>query len=125
MIKETKTDAAPLAIGPYSQGTDNGQIVMVSGQLPIDPKTNKFAGNDIISQTRQSLQNVQNILAAAGLTMANVMKSTVYLANMDDFKDMNAVYSEFFQAPFPARAAFQVAKLPLGALVEIEVLASR
>lgn len=117
------TPAAPAAIGPYSQGIMAGQTVYVSGQLPIDPATGTFPSDDIAAQTRQSLQNVQAILASAGMTMANVVKTTVLLADITDFAAMNDVYAEFFAAPYPARAAFQVAALPKGAKVEIEAVA--
>lgn len=117
------TDTAPAAIGPYSQAICAGNTIYVSGQIPIDPATGSFAGNDIVSQTRQSLTNVRSILAAAGAGMHNVVKTTVYLANMADFAAMNGVYAEFFTAPYPARAAFEVAALPKNALVEIECVA--
>jgi len=125
IMKAIVSKNAPGAIGPYSQATDNGQIIFVSGQLPIDPKTGEFAGNDIKAQTRQSLENIKAILNEAGLDMSNVMKSTVYLKNIADFGAMNEVYSEFFKEPYPARAAFQVGALPKDALVEIEVVVSR
>ena len=125
MNKIIHTENAPAAIGPYSQAISHGDTVYVSGQLPIDPSTGAFAGNDIVSQTRQSLLNVQAILAAEGMTMDNVLKSTVLLADIADFAAMNQVYAEFFSAPYPARAAFQVAHLPKDALVEIEVIAGK
>ncbi len=117
------TENAPAAIGPYSQAIKAGNTIYVSGQLPIDPKTGEFAGEDIESQTRQSLTNVQNILREAGADMENVVKTTVLLADIADFAAMNGVYAEFFSAPFPARAAFQAAALPKAAKVEIEVVA--
>lgn len=117
------TDNAPAAIGPYSQAIAAGNTIYVSGQLPIDPDTGAFAGAGIASQTRQSLTNLKNILAAAGADMTNVVKVTVYLANIVDFAGMNEVYAEFFRAPYPARAAFEVARLPKNALVEIECVA--
>ena len=117
------TDNAPAAIGPYSQAIQAGNTIYVSGQIPIDPATGAFAGNDITAQTRQSLTNIKAILAEAGADMSNVVKTTVLLANMADFAAMNAVYAEFFTAPFPARAAFQAAALPKNALVEIECVA--
>ena len=119
------TSGAPAAIGPYSQAICFGDTVYVSGQLPIDPATGSFAGEDIASQTRQSLTNIRNILAQAGMTMDNVLKSTVLLADIRDFAAMNEVYAQFFSAPYPARAAFQVAHLPKDALVEIEVIAGK
>ena len=117
------TDLAPAAIGPYSQAILAGNTVYVSGQLPIDPATGAFAGEDIAAQTRQSLTNLKNILSAAGADLSDVVKSTVYLANIADFAAMNAVYGEFFTEPYPARAAFEVACLPKNALVEIECVA--
>lgn len=114
---------APAAIGPYSQAVQAGNTVYVSGQLPIDAATGEFAGCDISSQTRQSLLNIQAILFKAGMTMANVVKTTVYLEDISEFGAMNEVYSEFFAEPYPARAAFQVAALPKGAKVEIECVA--
>ena len=117
------TDLAPAAIGPYSQAIKAGNTIYVSGQLPIDPATGTFAGADIAAQTRQSLTNLKNILKAAGADMCDVVKVTVYLANIADFAAMNEVYAEFFAAPFPARAAFEVACLPKNALVEIECIA--
>ena len=117
------TENAPAAIGPYSQAIQAGNTVYVSGQLPIDPATGAFAGEDIAAQTRQSLTNIRSILAEAGYSMTDVVKTTVLLADIADFAAMNAVYAEFFTAPFPARAAFQVAALPKNALVEIECVA--
>ena len=123
MKKVMSTVNAPAAIGPYSQGIVAGNFAYVSGQLPIDPKTGEFAGNDIVAQTKMSLTNVKNVLESEGFSMADVVKTTVLLDNIADFGDMNKVYGEFFAEPFPARAAFEVAKLPKGALVEIEVVA--
>ena len=117
------TENAPAAIGPYSQAVQAGNTIYVSGQLPIDPKTGAFAGEDIKSQTRQSLMNIKSILAEAGCDMSAVVKTTVLLSDIADFGAMNEVYSEFFEAPYPARAAFQVAALPKAAKVEIEVVA--
>jgi len=117
------TENAPAAIGPYSQAIQAGNTIYVSGQLPIDPATGAFAGDDIASQTRQSLTNMKNILIEAGTDMSAVVKTTVLLADIADFAAMNAVYAEFFSAPYPARAAFQVACLPKNALVEIECVA--
>ena len=117
------TDKAPAAIGPYSQAIQAGNTIYVSGQLPIDPATGAFAGEDIAAQTRQSLTNIKSILNTAGADMCDVVKTTVLLADIADFAAMNAVYAEFFTAPFPARAAFQAAALPKNALVEIECVA--
>ena len=123
MNTEIRTAAAPAAIGSYSQAIKAGSTIYVSGQQPIDPATGEFAGKDIASQTRQSLTNMKNILAEAGTDMSAVVKTTVLLADIADFAAMNAVYAEFFTAPYPARAAFQVACLPRNALVEIECVA--
>ena len=123
MNQPIHTENAPAAIGPYSQAVQAGNMLFVSGQLPVDPATGVFAGEDITAQTRQSLTNVKNILEEAGFSMADVVKTTVLLANMSDFAAMNAVYAEFFSAPFPARAAFAVKDLPKAALVEIEAIA--
>lgn len=121
--KIIETENAPAAIGPYSQAVIAGNTVYVSGQLPIDPAKGEFAGSDIKAQTKQSLTNIKNILAQAGLGMESVVKMTVLLKNINDFNDMNEVYKTFFEKDFPARAAFQVAKLPKDALVEIEAIA--
>ena len=110
------TTKAPSAIGPYSQAIRVGNLVYTSGQIPIDPKTGAFAEGGIKEQTRQSLQNVKAILEEAGLTMADVVKTTVFMADMNDFA--------FFSEPFPARSAVAVKTLPKGALVEIEVVAA-
>ena len=117
------TALAPAAIGPYSQAIKAGNTIYVSGQIPIDPATGAFAGEDITTQTRQSLTNLKNILNAAGADLCDVVKTTVYLANIADFTAMNEVYAQFFSAPYPARAAFEVACLPKNALVEIECIA--
>ena len=117
------TEHAPAAIGPYSQAVKAGNTIYVSGQLPIDPATGAFAGEDIASQTRQSLTNIKNILEAAGTDMSSVVKTTVLLADISEFAAMNEVYGQFFAEPYPARAAFQVAAVPKGALVEIEAVA--
>lgn len=123
MKKSIKTNKAPGAIGPYSQGVVLNNLVFVSGQLPIDPNTGDFAGEDIASQTRQSLENVKAVLKAAGTSMDSVAKATVFLKDMNDFAGMNEVYNTFFSEPYPARAAVEVARLPKDALVEIEVIA--
>ena len=117
------TDKAPAALGPYSAAVKSGNVIHVSGQLPVDPATGEFAGEDIASQTRQSLTNIQNIRAAAGATMANVAECTVLLDDINDFAGMNEVYGEFFSEPYPARAAFEVAALPKAAKVEIKAVA--
>lgn len=125
MNKPIHTPNAPAAIGPYSQAVQAGSLLFVSGQLPLDPATGAFAGEDIASQTRQSLTNVRSILEAAGYSCADVVKTTVLLADIADFAAMNGVYAEFFTENCPARAAFAVKDLPKGALVEIEAVANR
>lgn len=117
------TTQAPAAIGPYSQAIEANGTIYVSGQLPINPATGEFAEGGIKELTAQSLTNIKNILAEAGLTMANVVKTSVFLADMADFAEMNEVYAQFFSAPFPARSAVAVKTLPKGARVEIECIA--
>lgn len=125
MKKNINTSAAPAAIGPYSQAIEANGMVFVSGQLPVDPATGNFAEGGIKELTRQSLTNMQAILKEAGLTLDNVLKTTVFLADMADFAEMNEVYAEFFSAPFPARSAVAVKTLPKGARVEVECIAAR
>ena len=122
-MKAISTQKAPAAIGPYSQAIKVGNLVYTSGQIPIDPSTGNFVEGGIKEQTRQSLTNVQAILEEAGLTMGNVVKTTVFMADMNDFAEMNAIYAVFFSEPYPARSAVAVKTLPKGALVEIEVVA--
>ncbi len=121
--KIISTKNAPSAIGPYSQAVQVGNQIFVSGQIPIDPSTGEFAGDDIRSQTEQSLKNIRSILEAAGASMENVVKTTVLLKDIASFVPMNEVYATFFQGDCPARAAFEVASLPKDALVEIEAIA--
>ena len=126
MIHSIQTDKAPAAIGPYSQSIDSGAgLLFVSGQLPIDPATGAFPEGGVKEQTRQSLTNARAILEMAGLGLENVVKTTVFLADMGDFAAMNEVYAQFFSAPYPARSAVAVKTLPKGALVEIECIAAR
>ena len=122
-MKVISTTKAPAAIGPYSQAIQVGNLVYTSGQIPIDPATGNFVEGGIKEQTRQSLTNVRAVLEEAGLTMANVVKTTVFMADMNDFADMNAVYADYFSEPYPARSAVAVKTLPKGALLEIEVVA--
>ncbi len=122
-MKAISTSDAPAAIGPYSQAIEVNGTIYVSGQLPIVPATGCFAEGGIKAQARQSLANIKNILAAEGLEMKNVVKVTVLLADMSDFADVNEVYSEFFEAPYPARSAFAVKALPKGGSIEIEAIA--
>lgn len=123
MKKVFATTNAPGAIGPYSQAVQAGGMVFVSGQLPIDPATGAFAGDDVKSQTRQSLTNIKNILASEGIGMDQVIRVGVFLKDMNTFGDMNEVYGKFFEGDYPARAAVEVARLPKDALVEIEAVA--
>ena len=118
------TEQAPAAIGPYSQAIHAGRLVFVSGQLPVDPATGTFAEGGIKELTRQSLTNMKHIHEAEGLTMAQVVKTTVFLADFADFAEMNEVYAQFFSQPFPARSAIAVKTLPKNARVEIECIAS-
>ncbi len=123
MKQVISTEKAPSAIGPYSQAIQIGKMIYTSGQLPVDPATGSFPEGGIKEQTRQSLLNVKAILEEAGASMENVVKTTVFMADMSDFADMNAVYAEFFSEPYPARSAVAVKTLPKGASVEIEVVA--
>lgn len=125
MKKVISTSKAPAAIGPYSQAIQVGNLVFASGQIPIDPATGNFVAGGVREQARQSLTNVKAILDEAGLTLDNVVKTTVFLADMNDFANVNAVYAEFFAEPYPARSAVAVKTLPKGALVEIEVIAAQ
>lgn len=124
-MKAINTTQAPAAIGPYSQAIEAAGTVYVSGQLPINPATGEFAQGGIQAEARQSLTNIKNILAEAGLTMQNVAKVTVLLADISNFAAVNEVYAEFFTSPYPARSAFAVAALPKGANIEIEAIAVR
>lgn len=117
------TDKAPAAIGPYSQAIHIGQLLFTSGQVPIDPETGAIVEGGIQEQARQSLNNIKAILNAAGTNMGAVVKTTVFLQDMNDFAAMNEVYAQFFQEPYPARSAVQVGRLPKDALVEIEAIA--
>ena len=120
------TNNAPKAIGPYSQAIDTGNTIYMSGQLPVDPKTNELVENDIVVQTTQSLENIKAILAEVGLTTDNIVKTTVFLADINEFGKMNEVYAKYFsEGNYPARSAIQVANLPKGARVEIECIVVR
>jgi 2-iminobutanoate/2-iminopropanoate deaminase len=123
MKRPVHTNAAPAAIGPYSQAVRAGEFLFVSGQLGIDPATKQLVEGGIAAQAERALRNIAAVLDAAGGTMEHVVKTTVLLQSMDDFPRLNEVYARFFPAEPPARAAYQVAKLPLGALVEIEAIA--
>lgn len=117
------TDQAPAAIGPYSQAIKMGAMVFVSGQIPIDPATGDIVNGDIKVQTRQVLTHLQSVLEAAGTSMANVVKTTVFITNMDDFSQVNEIYAEFFTMQPPARACVEVSRLPKNVSVEIEAIA--
>jgi 2-iminobutanoate/2-iminopropanoate deaminase len=123
MKKVITTTQAPAAIGPYSQAIDTGNLVFISGQIPIVPETGKLLEGDIRMQTEQVMKNIGAILEAAGLQFGNLVKCTCFLADIADFKEMNEVYGSYFTSGPPARAAFQVAKLPMGAKVEIDAIA--
>jgi len=122
-LEKVSTKNAPAAVGPYSQAMKAGDFVYVSGQLPMNPETGEMVTGSIKEQTRQSLENAKAILKEAGTSLENVVKTTVFLQDMNDFTDMNGVYAEFFTDHKPARAAVEVAKLPLGADVEIQMVA--
>jgi len=117
------TENAPKAIGPYSQAIRSGELVFCAGQIPLDPATMKLVEGDITAQTRRALTNLSNVLEAAGSSLSRVVKTTVFLADFNDFAAMNAVYAEFFGEQPPARSTIQAARLPAGALVEIEAIA--
>jgi 2-iminobutanoate/2-iminopropanoate deaminase len=117
------TDKAPAAVGPYSQAVRVGDFVFTAGQVPLDPATGQMVEDNIEAQTRQALTNLSAVLEAAGTSLANVVKTTVFLADMGEFKAMNGVYAGFFPGAPPARSAIQAAALPLGARVEIEAIA--
>ena len=123
MKKVIATNQAPAAIGPYSQAVEVNNMLFASGQIPVDPATGEFASDDIVGQTVQVFKNINAILAEAGYTIDNVVKTTVFLADMSYFGEMNAVYAEQFGESFPARSTVAVKALPKGALVEIEVIA--
>ena len=124
-MKAINSIKAPSAIGPYSQAVDKDGFIFVSGQLPIDETTGAFAGEDIASQAKQSLQNIKYILEEAGLEMKDISKTTILLKDIEDFAIVNEVYGQFFTAPYAARATYEVARLPKDALIEIEAIAKR
>jgi len=124
-MKTIESKNAPSAIGPYSQAVELNNFIFVSGQLPLDAKTGKFAGTDITSQTIQSLENTKYILKEAGLEMKNIVKTTILLNDISDFAVVNEIYAKYFSAPYPARATYEVSRLPLGALIEIESIAGK
>ncbi|MDR0560990.1 MAG: RidA family protein [Prevotellaceae bacterium] len=125
MKRIINTEQAPKAVGPYSQAVEVNNTLYVSGQLPINPETGNFVGNDVKEQAKQVLQNVGNILDAAGYSFNDVVKSTVLLKNIGDFSSVNEIYATFYGDSLPARATYEVANLPMGALVEIETVAAK
>lgn len=124
-MKALHTDKAPAAIGPYSQAIEVNGMIFASGQIPLDPATGNVVEGGIKEQTRQALTNAKAIMESAGLSLANVVKTTVFMADMADFAAMNEVYSTFFTEPYPARSAVAVKALPKGVLVEVECIAAR
>src|SRR5262245_8982517 len=124
MKKVIVTAEAPAAVGPYSQAIALGNLLFCAGQIPLDPATGELVGADVTAQTEQVCQNISAVLKANDMTFTNVVKSTVFLTDLANFAAMNAVYSKYFREPFPARSTVQVAGLPRGAQVEIEVTAS-
>ena len=124
-MKIISTQNAPEAIGPYSQAIDTGDFIFLSGQIPLDPQTMQISGCSITEQTEQVFKNIRAVLQSAGLELDNVVKTTVFLADMNDFAEMNAVYEKSFGSHKPARSAIEAARLPKGALVEIECIAKR
>jgi len=123
MKQAISTSDAPKAIGPYSPAVRSGQMVFISGQVPIDPATGNLIDGDIAAQTRRVFDNLGALLKAAGLSYANVVRTTVFLADMNDFAAMNQTYATFFSEPYPARSTVQVSRLPKDARVEIDVIA--
>lgn len=123
MKKVILTKSAPAPIGPYSQGIQVGNFVFCSGQVPIDPKTGNIDAKDVRSQADQVMKNIGEVLKAADVSFANIVKTTIYLKNMSDFATVNEVYGGYLKEPYPARSTVEVAALPKGALVEIEVMA--
>ena len=124
MNQSFSTDLAPKAIGPYSQAVRVGDLVFLSGQVPLDPATGQLVEGDITAQTRRVMENLGAVLSSAGLTFAHVARTTIFLADMNDFAKVNEVYGSYFAAPFPARATVEVARLPRDARVEIDAIAS-
>ncbi|UOQ87279.1 RidA family protein [Gracilibacillus salinarum] len=125
MVKAIHTDRAPQAIGPYSQAIDVGDLVFVSGQIPLNPETMEVVEGDIAAQTDQVMKNLDAILTEVGLTFANVAKFTIYITNMDDFATINEAYAKFLKEPYPARATVEVSQLPKGVGVEMDVIAKK
>ncbi|MCD7893585.1 MAG: RidA family protein [Erysipelotrichaceae bacterium] len=125
MKQVVKTNKAPGAIGPYSQGIDLGNLIFFSGQVPLIPETGEMATGGIEGQAKQAFENVKGLLESQGLDFSNVVKTTVFLDDMGDFNTVNEIYAQYFVEPYPARSAVEVAKLPKGALIEVEVIAAK
>ncbi len=121
--REIRSDGAPSAIGPYSQGVRAGGLVFISGQIPVDPSTGELVDGGVGEQTRRALENLGAVLEAAGAGFDHVVRTTVYMTDISIFKEMNKVYGEFFSPPYPARATVEVSRLPKGAAVEIDAVA--
>jgi 2-iminobutanoate/2-iminopropanoate deaminase len=124
-MERISTSKAPSAIGPYSQAIVTGNLIFTSGQIPIDPQTGTIVSSDIERQTKQVLENLKNILEASGSSLSRVIKTTVYIKDMNDFQSINAVYARYFTEPYPARSCVEVARLPKDVLIEIEAVAER
>lgn len=124
-MKKVYTDKAPAAIGPYSQAIVTGGLVFTSGQIPIVPETGKIVAGAIEEQTRQALENLKQVLEAAGSSLEKVVKTTVFIKNMSDFASINAIYAGYFSDPFPSRSCIEVARLPKDVLIEIEAVAEK
>lgn len=123
MNKAIKTDKAPKAIGPYSQGIDTGVFIFSSGQIPINPSSGEVAGENIEEQTRQVLDNLKNVLLTGGSDLSKVIKTTVFIKDMNHFSKVNEIYAQYFSEPYPARSCIEVSRLPRDVLIEIEAVA--
>lgn len=124
MLKQVHTEKAPKAIGPYSQGIAAGQFIFVSGQIPVDPETNEVVKGGIIEQTNQVMKNIRAILESEGLTLNNIVKTTIFLKNMDQFADVNEIYAKHLGEHRPARSTIEISRLPKDVLIEIEAIAA-
>jgi len=122
MKSEISTEKAPKAIGPYSQGIDTGDFIFTSGQIPINPETGKIESKKIAEQTIQVLENLKNVIISSGSDMSKIVKTTLFIKDMDDFPVINEIYSEYFKKPYPARSCVEVSRLPKDALIEIEAI---
>ena len=123
-MKVIQTNNAPAAVGPYSQAVELGNLVFASGQIALDPATGKLA-EGIEAQTHQALKNAQAVIAASGAKWENVVKTTVFITNVDDFAKVNEIYATYFKQPYPARSCVEISRLPKGALIEVEVIAAK